>query len=492
MDNIHSPKKIYQDTQKRLDKVSPSFCVAKWNQVTLHLSSGTNHSCHHPKVHQIPLVELKKSPSALHNTKYKKELRKEMLSGIRPTECDYCWRVEDANNDSKEKSGHSSKLIFSDRIIKSSDIWAKPYIEKISKTPWDENVTPRYVEVDFDTTCNFKCAYCGPSFSTTWAQEIKTYGPYITKTERFNEIDTSGGGNGLPILQSEYNPYIESFWEWWPSLVKDLHTFRITGGEPLLSKNTFKVLDFIIENPQPQLEFSINSNLGIPDEIFDKFIEKIKHIQLNKLVKSFKLYTSNEAHGAKAEYSRFGLNYEKWLGNVDKFLYEVPTSNITLMCTYNILSVTSFKDFLQDVLDLKIKYTKKDRATPLMVNIPYLRNPTFLVSWILTGNFLEYIEESISFMYRNMEITQWPPLCGKGFYGNEIHDLERVYYLMKDNMLLNNDEKSEKAKEIWDRRNAFTEYIEEYDRRRGTNFFDTFPELEGFFYFCKQPYKYTD
>ena len=58
----------------------------------------------------------------------------------------------------------------------------------------------------------------------------------------------------------------------------------ITGGEPLLSKNTFKVLDYLIDNPQPHMEFNINSNLGVPKDILDKFIEKISIIQDMKAV----------------------------------------------------------------------------------------------------------------------------------------------------------------------------------------------------------------
>lgn len=474
----HSPLPVFQSTQQQLDQVSSSFCVAKWNQVTLHLSSGTNHSCHHPGVHHIPLEELENNPSALHNTRYKKTLRKQMLTGERPSECDYCWRVEDA-----EKSNTN---IFSDRIVKSSDTWARPYINKIANTPWDENISPTYVEVDFDTTCNFKCAYCGPSFSTTWAQEIKTHGPYETVLGQYNTIDVTKSGNGLPILQSEHNPYIDAFWEWWPELVKNLKVFRITGGEPLLSKHTFKVLDYLIENPQPNLEFNINSNLGIPDELFDKFINKIQYIEKNKLIKKFTLYTSNEAHGARAEYTRFGLNYDKWLHNVDKFLKEVPTANITLMCTFNILSVTSFKNFMEDMLNIKLKYASTERQLPLNLSVPYLRNPKFLACWNLTANFLEYLEDAISFMYRNMEITTWPPLCTKGFYEYEIHAVERIYYLMKDTMLYDNDEKSEKAEEIWSNRKAFVEFVDEYDKRRSTNFLKTFPELEGFYFYCKQ------
>ena len=74
-------------TKDQLDRTSTSFCLAKWNQVTIHLANGTTHSCHHCRVHKIPLEELKDNPSALHNTKEKKNTRKMMLNGERPSEC---------------------------------------------------------------------------------------------------------------------------------------------------------------------------------------------------------------------------------------------------------------------------------------------------------------------------------------------------------------------------------------------------------------------
>ena len=78
-----------------LNETGPGFCLAKWTKVTMHLGNGLTHSCHHPGAHKIPLEELKDNPSALHNTLFKKERRKEMLNGKRPKECDFCWRVED-------------------------------------------------------------------------------------------------------------------------------------------------------------------------------------------------------------------------------------------------------------------------------------------------------------------------------------------------------------------------------------------------------------
>ena len=57
-----------------LDDISPSFCLAKWLYVQIHLPSGLTQSCYHPPTHHIPLEELEKNPSALHNTKLKIKL----------------------------------------------------------------------------------------------------------------------------------------------------------------------------------------------------------------------------------------------------------------------------------------------------------------------------------------------------------------------------------------------------------------------------------
>ena len=59
-----------------LNTTGPGFCLAKWNQVTLHLGTGLTHSCHHPIPNKIPLEEVIKNPHALHNTSYKKKQRK--------------------------------------------------------------------------------------------------------------------------------------------------------------------------------------------------------------------------------------------------------------------------------------------------------------------------------------------------------------------------------------------------------------------------------
>ena len=96
--------------KKELDEVSKSFCLAKWSQLTLYLQNGYNHSCHYPSPHKIPLREVKRNPKALHNTRYKKQQMKKMLRGDRPSECEYCWNIEDLGEN-----------YFSERIYKSGN-----------------------------------------------------------------------------------------------------------------------------------------------------------------------------------------------------------------------------------------------------------------------------------------------------------------------------------------------------------------------------------
>jgi len=466
-----------KETKIALDAVSPSFCLAKWNQVSIHLGAGLTHSCHHPSAHKIPLDEITRSPSALHNTVFKKHQRKLMLEGQRPKECNYCWRAEDAQT--KENEG----TIFSERITKSAEQWAKPYLDQIKVLPWNTNVNPTYMEVSFDTVCNFKCAYCSPSFSTVWRQEIEQHGSYeLSGNFKLHDLEYMAQTGAMPIPISKYNPYIDAFWKWWPDAVKDLHVFRITGGEPLLSKQVFRVLDYLIEHPQPQMEFNINTNLGAPTEIIDKFIEKMKIIQEKKAVKLFKVYTSNEAHGKQAEYIRFGLNYDSWLINCNRVLSEIPNSYLTIMAAFNIMSIPSFSLMMDDVIELKHKYTVQPyRSSPVSLDVPYVRWPGFLAPWVASPDFLEYVEKSVTHMFKNLQQLNWPPLCGKGFFDYEVNRFERLYYVIREEMQLL--EKNPEKRDLL--RVQFAEFITEYDRRRGTNFVQTFPEFAEFFNQCK-------
>lgn len=362
---------------RAIDSISPSFCAAKWLNATIWLGSGTTASCHHPPAHKIPLEEVAVNFTAIHNTKHKKEMRKLMLEGKRPGECEYCWKMEDMGKDA-----------VSDRVFKTI-IYKDEEIQQLSTMPWDADVNLKTLEISFDRVCNLACSYCNASFSSTWAKDIKTKGPYINMVSDGAGAFTQDGSWAEPYKNDEDNPYIQAFWQWWDSgLNTSLEELRITGGEPLMSGNTWKLFDWF-ESQGSDMRFALNSNLIAKDDIIDKLIAKTQNI------KDFQLYTSCEAVGAQAEYIRDGLDYTVWKNNLVRVGTEGNLKSLNIMMTINSLCLFSITEFLDEVYALKELSGGKNPS----VSLNLLRFPSFQSPLALPDHIKDYCRTKLSTWY---------------------------------------------------------------------------------------------
>ncbi len=451
----------YKETKENLNLVSDSFCLAKWFQVTLHLQNGQNHSCHHPNTHQATMEELKATPSALHNTKFKKIMRKMMLNGVRPKECEYCWKIEDTPGEH-----------YSDRHVKSNDDWAKPYFDEAIKAGDTENINPKYLEVSFSNSCNFKCSYCLPHISSSWMKELKQFGNYPTHSVHHNyPIEEK-----IPITDSTANPYVKIFWEWWPSLYKDLRVLRVTGGEPLMVPDTFKILDYVIENPNKDLSLAINTNLGVDPKFVEKAVEKINKIQNAGHLNDITIFTSLDTWGKQAEYIRHGLDLVLFKKNLIHLLEKAPKVRVSFMCTYNILSVANFREFLEFILELKNNYKIANDPfnSRIILDISYLKDPHFMCANLAEAELLERMKSDLNFMkahsVKNKTAGQM------GFDDYELNKMERLVGFASLGV-----QENFKLLQLLD----LYKFFNEHDRRRGTNFQDIFPEYQPMWNFGK-------
>lgn len=482
-----------------LNETGCGFCLAKFRQVTLHLGSGLTHSCHHPSPHKIDPVKVVENPNLLFNTPKLKAARKQMLNGERPSECDYCWRVEENNG-------------TSDRHFKSLEPWALPFHDEISEFTGDEDIYPSYLEVSFSNVCNMKCTYCGPDFSSKWVEELKHHGPVKLLEKTKNENWSHGWQNldDIAYRNREFNPYIDAFWKWFPKASEHLKHYRITGGEPLMSKETFKSMDFLIDNPNPELEFSVNSNFSVPDKLWDKFIERLDKMKDGK-VKKITVYTSIEGWGERAEYARTGLNFDLLLQRFEQIL-QLGNIRCVVMAAYNIFSVTSIKEMLVWIHQMKSKYNPNnaavtwekntgfaltdgtytarkernpDHQTVVGIDLPYLRHPSFLDAQIVTHDLVEkYMIPTMSYLAQNASLTHWN--SHQGFEEYEIEKFKRIlihrfYFNKRSDEKVRIDIDVERAK--------FYDFVNQMDQRRGTNFIKTFPEMEHFYDECRKSYE---
>jgi len=437
-------KDLIEYRDRVLNSKSKSFCGAKWGNSTLWLNTGETSSCHLPPVHKIDIEQIKKNPAKLHSTGHKIKMRRRMQKGVKPSECEYCWKIEEMGDE-----------YISDRVFKSQQ-YTEEEMEQWFNNNADDLMVPPYLEIMFDRPCNFACCYCNANFSSTWANDIKKNG--------FYKLESHGGGafkhDGSPnnAWENTNNPFIDAFWKWWPELSKGLRILRITGGEPLLSKHVWKVIDLCIKE-KPSFELSLNSNLSVSDKNIDRLIESSHKLD------SLTLFTSMETVDGHAEYTRDGLNYNKWKTNVERVYSESNAHRMTIMMTVNALCLFKITEFLDQVLEWKHKYGKHK----VRLSVNFLRFPAFMSITILPDDIRHKLSKQLDDWYDknkdNPEIAQW-----------EIDDLKRLLKYVK---VIETAHSYDDDLEV--NRRDFKSFFKQYDKRRNTSI-NVFPDyfLEWF------------
>jgi organic radical activating enzyme len=430
-----------------LDQISPSFCAAKWYNATIWLGSGMTTSCHHPPAHLVDIDKVRANPRLLHNTDEKKQDRVDMLEGRRPPGCEYCWRIEDMGRDA-----------VSDRVYKSK-IYPIEALHDAKDTPPDRDVNLLTLEIAFDRTCQFACSYCNPAFSTTWVKDIRNNGPYADLVSDGRNHFTHTHESSQPYGITEANPYVDAFFAWWESdLHRSLQELRITGGEPLMSAHTWRLIDwFRLNRGKSRTRLAINSNLGSEVDV-DRLLSSVDGLAID-------LYTSNEAVGLDAEYIRDGLVWDDWANNVERLLDSGEFRGIHVMCTINALCLPTLDQLLDCIVNWKLEYGAE--AISFTLNI--LRFPSFQSPLVLPDQLrTQYRDRLADFMVRH-----------KGHSYLQEHEWNHLQRLV--NYLDIVKTPHSEAFELPKLHNDFREFYRQYDQRRGKDFVRTFPELKEWY-----------
>lgn len=444
---------------RMIDPVSESFCGAKWYNATIWLGHGGTTSCHHPPAHQIDLDDIKENPSAIHNSRHKKKMRQMMQEGSRPKECEYCWKIEDMGKDS---DGNEP---VSDRVYKTV-IYEDSDLETIATLDPQADVNLKTMEVAFDRTCQLACSYCNPAFSSTWVKDIRTNGGYqgIKSDARGHFIDDAPYAE--PFQREDFNPYKDAFWRWWPELSKELEEIRVTGGEPLMTPDIYKLFDWFKETDDPnkhKMRLAINSNLMAKPELLNKFIDATQHID------HFHVYTSCEAYGAQAEYIRDGLEWDVWTSQFERFATEARYEGVHMMMTINALCLDTITEFWDWTMSMKRKYGH--HVPGISVNI--LRFPSFQSPLTLPDNLRKMYHDEISDWLQKTRAAGERDANGVELL--QPWEQDQISRLIEYLDVVKTPHRNTAEQHLL--HHDFKVFYEQYDARRGFDFRKTFPRL---------------
>ena len=394
-------------------------CQLKWTWSTVYLTTGKTASCHRTNHHRFDTENFN-----FHNTPEKIQDRQRMLHGLWPEKgCDYCREIEMAGGQS-------------DRITNLDMPGIHAPVE-LEHNPLAVRVTPRILEIYLNNTCNLKCVYCGSHFSSLWEAENRHHG-------RFES-------NGLIIKSNfekdkDFESNKEKLFAWLIDNAQHLTNLNVLGGEPLFQPEFEQVLDLLCRHPAPDLSLQIFSNLAIKKNRLQSLLHKIQTMVDKNIIRSFTVTASLDCWGPRQEYARFPLNLQDWEDNFN-FLLGQKWLDLVIGSTITPVTITTMADLIQ-------KINSWNDVRPVAHYFNSVNNPSYMFIDILGDIFLPAFQRAVDAMsdptpdHRHL----------RGY-------LEGIMQ-QSASKGVNTDEALK-----------LRTFLNEMDRRRGTNWKNTFPEL---------------
>ena len=155
----------------------------------------------------------------------------------------------------------------------------------------------------------------------------------------------------------------------------------MTGGEPTMDPNTYRVFDYVLENPKPDLHLNTTSNFSVDERVWDKYKGYVQQLCEGEQIEHFMQFVSLDTWGKQAEYIRHGLDFDRAINRCEEFVRDVPRrSSLTFIITMNNLSILSLHKLLEYIVYLRKNYT--DTYQRVWFDTPLLYTPEWKIIYM--------------------------------------------------------------------------------------------------------------
>jgi len=245
------------------------------------------------------------------------QLRKDLLSGIRNSACDYCWNME-AKTDASPRLTAISPL-------KINQVQATPKLKKID-TMVDEN-------------CNLRCRMCAPSVSNSLRQDYNRIVELdLPLPEYYNakQEQSQADPKGTKTFNAPDEKYIDEI----ITLSNTLEELKFTGGEPTVSSTFWNIVNNIEHPNRIKLHLTTNGT-------------KFNHLFLEtaKVFREVHLTISVDATRSTYEYIRYPFNWRQLEKNIEDLCEKLDPATTTIhicsvLTVYNMINIRNLVDWI--------------------------------------------------------------------------------------------------------------------------------------------------
>ena len=305
-----------------------TFCVAPWSCLYVDSDNTIVPCCQFKNPRKYKTKNLEE----YFYSDQMKQVRKDLLNGVKNKSCEKCWLDEEAGGDSLRQIYNRTLGLFGDNSMK----------EQI-KDPKVENI--RSFDLTLGNLCNLKCTMCSPHLSSQMLAEVNLN----KELQQFYDEDM--------LKQSKYNWAKENdFVDWCNKHLPQSIHIKFTGGEPFIIPWIQTVIDKIPDEQKKKCVLHFTTNLTIVNlGLFENF-KKFKEVWLS---------VSVEGTEDTFEYLRYGHKWETLSTNI-RLIKDMDIPNLNLMINH-VVQTPSYHSIIPmveyfDDLQLKIQ--------PIMLTYP--------------------------------------------------------------------------------------------------------------------------
>ena len=410
------PTKINADLTKFTEQYGSNFCPAPFEHVIIYGDEVM--TCCKTKV---PIGNLKDNTlKEIYEGPIIEQVRQQFLNNEKPTQCKNCWKEENETNLPANVRVSASKM--------SAETWT------------DDSVTkPRikFLDVVWSNKCNFACMGCTPLLSSTINKLFKKqYSKLYSNPNKDYFVDYQDWETNVDHIKS----YIEEYGD-------ELHYIHFQGGEPFLNNSLFDILDLMIEKQMFKTKILFHTNGSVSKTHKGK--DLIKEY-LAKWGEQARVNFSLDGIGTRGEYIRYGYRQKTWERNFAKSYDNIRTSIATRANVFNILHLEELASYCNN---------KNTKQTTFFGSIGHWGNSESNIGLIKIHDPTRI--KAIDSLKRILQTGDAPkPWLRK------IPDY--ISWLENDNM--------PKKWAVY----KWASSLSDFDQARGTDFDQTFPELEEF------------
>jgi len=373
-----------------------------------------------------------------------RDFRRRIQGNEQLPECASCYQEEADGHQSRRIKENYKLGIFTEHT---ENTFQQSFVQSEwhakFNTEGTTDLLPVDWHIDLGNECNFACKMCIPEASSKIASAYNLWNIEYNKKPNWVNNDAS------------WQQLLENL-----TIVKQrLNRVHIIGGEPLVNKKFYQLIDWLLENNFNHISVSVVTNgTNVTQEIVNKLKQfRLVHFEI-----------SAESVGKTNDYIRQGCEYNKLWETID-FLSKQQSDNfqLVLRSAPQLLSVNDYYEYILKAYELRLAITSVPLTYPKHMAINIL-------PWDIRQSLKQHYEKTLSTIEDNNETKLQTIAIGR--------DTSRLAQLLaRECRAIITMLDSPTPDDADGLRYKLVEWMQRWDTKYNFNAIEFYPEYEQFF-----------